>query len=183
MKLNEDLDINDFFDAEFDDPSDEDAEIDDATANYYIARIKKDKELKEMYSEKAKAIKEDYVQKLAVWEQKHYNRLDNDIEYCLARLKSYYDARAKDEKTKLSLPEGNIGFYAKPQSISIDKEVVMQFIKEHPELNKYIQYKPDLDTKSLRKDGIIDEEYLFKIDGSTLPGVIVKPASKVFNIR
>ena len=184
LKINdENFDIDSFFDEEFD-IEDTDTELDDATANYYISRIKRNREMKKEYTDKAKEITKAYSQKIKVWEQKHQERIDNDIEYCLGRLRSYFDQHSKGETDKIRLPEGNIGFYSKPQSIDIDEDALMEIISSDDNMAKeFITYTPKLNTKAIRKEGTVDTDFNFYLNGILMPSVKVNPSTKVFNVR
>ena len=166
---------------------------DDVTANYYVARVKKNKDIKAMYEAKAKRILDDYELKVKLWLEKHVNSIDKDSERCLSLLEDYYkNVNGDDQSKKIRLPDGNIGFYKTQASISVDREDI-SFILETLrslqkdkglDIDKYIKIKEDLNLKELKKDGEIDDtSSAFKLEGIVLDSVKTKPSSLKFNIR
>lgn len=166
---------------------------DDVTANYYVARVKKNKDIKAMYEAKAKRILDDYELKVKLWLEKHVNSIDKDSERCLSLLEDYYkNVNGDDQSKKIRLPDGNIGFYKTQASISVDREdisFVLETLRSLQkdkglDVDKYIKIKEDLNLKELKKDGEIDDtSSAFKLEGIVLDSVKTKPSSLKFNIR
>lgn len=158
---------------------------DDETANYYVGRIKRNRNMISMYKEKAKAIKEYYLDKTKQYEESKTASLENDSERCLALLKEYYDSIAQNDKTKIRLPEGNIGFYKVPQSIKIeDEDAVLDFLNnmDNFDVSSYIENIPSLNKKAFKNAGIVDMN-TFKFNNEVVPGITVIPSENKFNVR
>jgi hypothetical protein len=145
-----------------------------------------------MISERAKKILSDYKNKVELWSSKEEEKYERDIEHCLEMLRPYFDAHAKDSKSKLKFPEGTLGFYKTPRSIKLDEKIILQefenavteneFLKM--ELDKYIKATPSLDKALLKKEGEIDEETgVFKIKGVPLMGAVITPEKNNFTVR
>lgn len=183
-----DNDFNDFLEKEMSQSSIMGIQTDEE-ANYYVSRIKRNRNLEKMFSEKAKNIVADYKCKVEMWRDKKLNSLTNDSEHCLALLKEYYDKVAKDDTAKIRLPEGNIGFYKTRQSIDFDDEEVLTYLKKmHMDfdmpIDNYIKTTTSLNTKEFRTKGIIDQETgTFSLNGYTIPGINVKLAKNEFAVR
>lgn len=161
----------------------------DEEANYYVSRIKRNRNLEKMFSDKAKNIIADYKCKVEMWRDKKTDSLTNDTERCLALLQDYYNKVAKDNTTKIRLPEGNIGFYKTRQSIDFDKDKVLAYLKKmHMDfdmpIDSYIETTTSLNTKEFRAKGVVDQNTgVFSLNGYTIPGVDVKLSKNEFAVR
>lgn len=186
------VEVQDFFDDLFNDDNAnnlEGASLNEAQVNYYIRRVKKNKNAMKMVEERRKAIQRDYESRLKLWEAKNKDRLQEDIDYCLEKLNAYFDAHSNNDSQKLVFPEGRIGFYKKPMTISVNKDEALASIQElikagNNDLQKFIIKVDSLDSDSLKKAGTVDEQFdLFKINDVAISGVKVNPASVDFNVR
>lgn len=186
------VEIQDFFDDLFNDDNVknlEGSDLNEAQVNYYIRRVKKNKNAMKMVEERRKAIQRDYESRLKLWEAKNKDRLQEDIDYCLEKLNAYFDAHSNNDSQKLVFPEGRIGFYKKPMTISVNKDEALASIQElikagNNDLQKFIIKVDSLDSDSLKKAGTVDEQFdLFKINDVAISGVKVNPASVDFNVR
>lgn len=161
----------------------------DEEANYYVSRIKRNRNLEKMFSDKAKNIIADYKCKVEMWRDKKNDSLINDTERCLALLHDYYNKVAKDDTTKIRLPEGSIGFYKTRQSIDFDKDKILAYLKKmHMDfdmpIDNYIETTTSLNTKEFRANGVVDQETgIFSLNGYTIPGVDVKLSKNEFAVR
>ena len=186
------VEIQDFFDDLFNDDNVknlEGSDLNEAQVNYYIRRVKKNKNAMKMVEERRKAIQRDYESRLKLWEAKNKDRLQEDIDYCLEKLNAYFEAHSNNDNQKLVFPEGRIGFYKKPMTISVNKDEALASIQElikagNNDLQKFIIQVDALDSDSLKKAGTVDEQFdLFKINDIAISGVKVTPASVDFNVR
>jgi len=187
----ENNEFEDFLEDQYAENKNAECVLDEAKVNYYISRIKKNNEMKQAIIDKAKVILEDYQDKVGIWKEKKIRALDNDSSFYLERLQTYYNANAKNNKTKLHFPEGNLGYYKTRSSIKFDEPMIMEYIDmirlrdNNPgAYSEFIKTVPKLDTKKLKEFAEIDPETnLFKIDGVAIPGVRVIPSSEEFNVR
>ena len=127
------VEIQDFFDDLFNDDNVknlEGSDLNEAQVNYYIRRVKKNKNAMKMVEERRKAIQRDYESRLKLWEAKNKDRLQEDIDYCLEKLNAYFEAHSNNNNQKLVFPEGRIGFYKKPMTISVNKDEALASIQE-----------------------------------------------------
>lgn len=183
-----DNDFNDFLNNQMDKNAVSGIQSDD-DANYYIARVKRNRNMEKMFADKAKSILADYKCKVEMWRDKKVAFLTNDTDRCLVLLQDYYNKVAKNPNTKIRLPEGNIGFYKTRQSLEFDKEEVLSYLQKlHAEANMpikdFIEITTSLNSKEFRAQGKVDEETgAFVLDGFTIPGVNVKPSKNEFNVR
>lgn len=166
---------------------------DETTANYYVSRLKKNKDIAKMYEEKAKKILDDYELKVRLWRDKKIDALLNDNERILQMLENYYmNIYDEGSSKKIRLPEGNIGFYKTPASATIDKDnkqTVLEFLHDihnsnSVDISPYIKMEEDLNVRELKKAGEINEQTKsFKLFDCIVPGVNVKPSEKKFSVR
>ena len=157
--------------------------VDAATANYYLGRIKQDKEKMERYKEQAKQMKDDFKIRVDTWLQSRQSSLDYDIQHCLDMLEIYYEAHKPADGKSISLPEGNIGLYSVSEKYDFDshEKDVIKYLQDH-QLSKYLRIKPEIDKKEIKKAITFDGEKLW-IEGIELPNVPYTPKTKVFGIR
>ena len=184
--------IEDDFQEFLDQKSFEEAEacdvISEDLVNYYISRIKKNKEAQKMYEERAKNIIAEYSDKVKLWRDKHNNSIEEDIAYCLGKLEGYFEVNAKNDESKLRFPEGSIGFYKTRTSVKFDDEALLEFALDS-EQNKsvfrdFLEFKPSINTKSLRNTLDLDPENgIASINGIIIPGVKVSGGNKKFDVR
>ena len=186
------VEIKDFFDDLFGEENNknlEGANLTEPQVNYYIRRVKKNKNSMKMIEERRKAIQKDYEMKLKLWEAKSKEKLQEDIDYCLEKLNAYFDAHSDNDNQKLVFPEGRIGFYKKPMSISVNKEEALAAIQElikagNENLKEFIVQVDALDSDGLKKAGSVNDQFgLFQINDISIPGVKVTPASTDFSVR
>lgn len=190
----ENTDFENFLDEEYSSEKEsvsQEEVIDDIKVNYYIGKIKKNQEMKKMITDRSKAILEEYKDKVNLWKEKKHRALDNNNEFLMDQLKKYYDANAKNNKTKLHFPEGNLGYYKSRTSIAFDDEMIMEYIKMIRKKNNdptaysdFIKEVQTIDTKELKNQGVIDlETNTLKINDVAFPGVRITPGKEEFNIR
>lgn len=166
--------------------------ISEDLANYYVAKIKKNKKIQDMYEERAKNIITEYSDKVKLWKEKHINSLEEDTKYCLGKLKDYFDSVANDEDAKIRFPEGNLGFYKTRVSVKIDENEVLDFALnsvDNTDLDKSVfkdllEYKPSVNKTSLRSIISLDAENgVAMINNVIIPGVKVSGGNKKFDVR
>ena len=156
---------------------------DATTANYYLGRIKQNREKMERYKEQAKQMKNDFKVRVETWLQSRQNSLDYDTQHCMEMLEMYYAANKPADGKSISLPEGNIGMYSVPEKYdfeSYEKDVI-KYLQDN-QLSKYLRLKPEIDKKEIKKAITYDGEKLW-IDGIELPNVPYTPKTKAFGIR
>ena len=189
--LEEQDDIQKYLDEIFDEESSENDVLTEDQVNYYIGRIKRNKARLDMNKQRAKAILDSYKTKVENWVTKNEMVLTQDNEYCLSKLKTYWEANAKDNKTKLRFPEGSLGFYKKRQTMSVDQEEVVKFLEmiidkdkaNSEEFKSLLTYVPKLDLKKFKEGGKVDENNIFKYGDYAFSGVTVTPSEDVFSVR
>lgn len=182
-----DSDFEEFLDEKYEKESANGIQNEDS-ANYYIGRIKRNRDFIKMTEDKAKSLKDSFALKVDLWKTKKVNSLKNDIEHCMGLLSEYFERVAKDENVKLRFPEGNLGFYKTRESVKVDEKEVFDFIQKYNLNNggfeRFIMTVPTLDKKTLKEEGHYDPESMsFKIDEIIIPGVTVTPSTKKLNVR
>lgn len=192
--------FDDYSDIPFDVNAEEDADIgeelysqgdktgpiDMITANYYVGLIKKNKVKAEEYAEKAKDMKNDFSFRVDNWLRGRLNALDYSNEFYLSKLQEYFNQNPPEgNKKTISLPEGNIGFYAVREKFDFDtnEKEIIAMLESNPDLQKkYLKYKPSIDRMALRK-ACLPEDGKVTVEGKVLPGVSYTPATTEFKTR
>ena len=160
----------------------------DSSANYYIGLVKANREEMKKITVRAKEIVDDYKFRTELWRDRQIETLENQNNYILQMLKSYYDANG-DGKSKLKFPNGNIGNYAVRESIKWDDEkALVDFIREEKKKSPLgFQNVLKLEYK-LNKDEL-KSKIKFTEDGKAIPEGVELPyithteKSEEFNVR
>ena len=159
-----------------------------SSANYYIGIIKANREEMKKITTRAKEIVDDYKFRTELWRDKQIEILENQNNYILQMLKSYYDANG-DGKSKLKFPNGNIGNYAIRESIKYDDEkALVDFIREEKKKSPLgfqnilkLEYK--LNKDELKSKITFTEDGKAILEGVELPFVTHTEKSEAFNVR
>lgn len=187
MNLEEkEISFEEFLDDTFGAKLEADEIISETDANYYIGRVKRNKDKKAAIKNRAKSILEDYKTRVALWEENQNKAIDYDIEKCMEKLEKYFSATAPNKSTKLSFPEGKLGYYKQRGSVKFDKDIVEDFvINEDNVLSTYrIESEPTVDFESLKEEGKVNyDDLTFSVLGIVIPGVTVTAPSEKFSIR
>lgn len=158
--------------------------VDAATANYYLGRIKQNKEKLRQYESQAKEMKDDFKVRVDGWLQSRQSALEYDNQHCLEILEMYFEDNKPARGKTISLPEGNIGLYATPEKYDFDthKEDVLRYLQDHPELQKYIRNKPEINRSELKKACSFRDGKIY-VGDLELPNVTYSPKTDQFSIR
>ena len=153
-------------------------------ANYYLGRIKQNKEKAARYKDQAKQMKDDFNVRVDAWFQSRQKALDYDTQYCMDVLELYYEKNKPEDGKSLSLPEGNIGMYTVQAKYDFDtaKDVILKFLQDHPGLQKYVRFKPEINKTELKNACTVENGKLF-IDDLEIPNASYTPKTKTFGIR
>ena len=162
----------------------EGSEITASSANYYLGRIKKNKEKLSQYTEQAKQMKDDFKVRVEAWLQSRQKALDYDTQHCMDMLEMYYEKNKTADGKSISLPEGNIGMYSVRAKYDFDtaKEEILKFLQEHPELQQFIRNKPEINKSILQKACVVADGKLY-VDGYEIPHAGYTPKTTEFGIR
>ena len=154
-----------------------------SAANYYLGRIKQNKEKAEQYKSQAKEMKDDFKVRVDTWLQSRQNALDYDTQHCLEMLEAYYENHKPANGKSISLPEGNIGMYAVAAKYDFDtyKDKIVKFLQEH-QLTQYIRNKPEVNKTEIKK-AVQEVDGKLYINGIELPDVPYTPKTTAFGIR
>lgn len=154
-----------------------------SAANYYLGRIKQNKEKAEQYKNQAKEMKDDFKVRVDTWLQSRQNALDYDTQHCLEMLEAYYEAHKPANGKSISLPEGNIGMYTVSAKYDFDtyKDKVVKFLQEH-QLTQYIRNKPEVNKTEIKK-AVREVDGKLYVDGIELSDVPYTPKTTAFGIR
>ena len=187
MDLEErEVSFEEFLDDSFDTELEQDEIITETEANYYIGRVKRNEDRKAAVKNRAKTILEDYKIRVSLWEEKQVKAIDYDVEKCMEKLERYFAATSANKSSKLSFPEGRLGYYKQRGSVKIDKEIAGEFVKlnKNDSLNSYIKTEYSVDFDTLKKDAQVNYDNLtFSVNGVVIPGVTVTAPSEKFSIR
>ncbi len=187
MDLEEkEVSFEEFLDDSFDVELEQDEVITETEANYYIGRVKRNEDRKAAVKNRAKTILEDYKIRVSLWEERQLKAVDYDIEKCMEKLEKYFIATSTNKNSKLSFPEGRLGYYKQRGSIKIDKEVAGEFIKLNKDdsLDSYIKTEYSVDFDNLKKDAQVNyDDLTFSVNGVIIPGVTITAPSEKFSIR
>lgn len=160
--------------------------IDATTANYYVGRIKQDKEKMKQYDEQAKQMKDDFKVRVDTWLQSRQKTLDADIQHCMDMLEIYYAQNPPANGKSISLPEGNIGMYAVSAKYDFDtkEKQILDILRTNPELQQYVRTKEEIDRARIRKDiTIVDGEVCVGEHKIPFPEIGYTPKTTAFGIR
>lgn len=158
---------------------------DDRQADYIVKKIKEIRNQKEEVQAVAKKAIDDYTAKVQKFEETQLNPLTYQEEYLTKILEAYAIERLKGSKKKsIKLIEGTIGFHKKPILISYDEPIVMEFMKDHPDIGrKFTKTNISLDKMKIRKSGILDENNALTLDSVTIPGIVAEEQPDSFTIK
>lgn len=159
-----------------------------SSANYYIGLIKTNREEMKNITARAKEIIEDYKFRTELWRDKQIEILENQNNYILQMLKSYYEANG-DGKNKLKFPNGNIGNYAVRESIKWDDEkALVDFIRKEKKKSPLgfqnilkLEYK--LNKDEIKSKVQFTEDGKAILEGVELPFITHTEKSEAFNVR
>lgn len=156
--------------------------LDAASANYYVGRIKQNKQKAKQYEEQAKEMKDDFKTRVDSWLKSRQDALDYDTQHCMEMLEMYYEANKPANGKSISLPEGNIGMYSVPAKYDFDskKEEILQYLQDH-QLFQFIRNKLEIDKAGIKK-AIREENGKLYIGDIELPVAYI-PKTTAFNIR
>ena len=159
--------------------------IDTVTANYYVGLIKKNKEKEALYKEQAKQMLEDFKYRVDNWLRTRQNSLDYSTQFYLGKLEAYYRENQPANGKSLSLPEGNIGFYAVQPKFDFDsnKKDIIKILEETPGLKQYLRYSPEINKNDLKKAVSVGDDGQIYIGKTLLPNVGYIPKTTEFKIR
>ena len=154
------------------------------SANYYLGRIKQNREKMTKYKEQAKQISDDFKARIETWLQSRQKTLDFDTQHCMDMLEAYYEQNKPANGKSLSLPEGNIGMYSVAAKYDFDtcKDDVLKFLQDHEELQKYIRNKPEINKAELKKACSVVDGKIY-VGDLELPKVGFIPKTSEFGIR
>ena len=158
--------------------------INAVSANYYLARIKKNKEKAAQYAEQAKQMKDDFKVRVDNWLASRQHALDYDTQYCMDVLELYYEENKPANGKSISLPEGNIGMYTVQAKYDFDtgKEDILKFLEQYPGLHRFIRNKPEINKSDLKKACTVEDGKLY-IDGYEIPKAGFTPKTTEFGVR
>ena len=161
-----------------------DRPVDAVTANYYLGRIKQNKEKIKQYETQAKQMKDDFKVRVDTWLQNRQNSLNFDIQHCMEMLELYFEQNRPVKGKTLSLPEGNIGMYSVPAKYDFDTngKEILNILQTNPELQKYVRIKPEINVAELKKACTVKDDKVY-VGELELPNVGYVPKTDVFNIR
>ena len=160
----------------------------DSSANYYIGIIKANREEMKKITARAKEIVEDYKFRTELWRDKQIETLENQNNYILQMLKSFYDVNG-DGKSKLKFPNGNIGNYAVRESIKYDDEkALVDFILEEKKksplgFQNILKREYKLNKDELKSKIQFTEDGKAMLEGIELPFITHTEKSEAFNVR
>ena len=150
---------------------------DDRQADYIVKKIKEIRNQKEKVQAVAKKAIDDYTAKVQKFEDTQLNPLTYQEEYLTKMLEAYTVERLKDI-------EGTIGFHRKPILISYDEPIVMEFMKDHPDIGrKFTKTSVSLDKMKIRKSGVLNENNALTLDSVTIPGIVAEEQPDSFTIK
>lgn len=160
----------------------------ESSANYYIGIIKANREEMKKITARAKEIVEDYKFRTELWRDKQIETLENQNNYILQMLKSFYDVNG-DGKSKLKFPNGNIGNYAVRESIKYDDEkALVDFILEEKKksplgFQNILKREYKLNKDELKSQIQFTEDGKAMLEGIELPFITHTEKSEAFNVR
>ena len=158
--------------------------LDAVSANYYLGRVKQNKEKLKRYEDQAKQIKDDFKVRVDNWLQSRKNALEFDTQHCLDALELYYESNKPINGKPLSLPEGNIGMYSVTAKYDFDscKEEILKFLQDHPELQQYVRNKPEINKEELKKACVVKDGRVY-VGEIEIPKAGYTPKTSKFSFR
>ncbi len=156
----------------------------DQQANYIIRKIKSIRQQKEEISKTAKNALDDYAAKVEKFEETSLNPLNYQENYFVSLLEAYVHEQLKDgKKRSIKFIEGTAGFRKMPMLISYDETVVMDFMKQHPDIKQnFMKVTESLDKAKIRKSGIFDNNKCM-LDDTVIPGISVEKQPDTFSVK
>lgn len=158
--------------------------IDAVSANYYLGRIKQNKEKMKSYEEQAKQMKDDFIVRVEQWLDTRRSSLDYDTQHCMDMLEIYYERNKPANGKPISLPEGNIGIYATRENFDFDTNAdkILPLLEKDDALKEFIRYKPSINKMEIKKACAVKDGIVY-IHGKKMPLVGYTPKGKAFSIR
>lgn len=158
---------------------------DDRQADYIVKRIKAIRKEKEDVEALAKKALDDYATKVQVFTETKLNPLEYQEQYLLGLLETYAAQRLDGSKKKsIKLIEGTIGFHKRPLMIAYDEPVVLEFMKQHPDIaRKFTKTTISLDKTQIRKAGVFDDANQCTLDDVKIPGISAEVQPDSFSVK
>ena len=158
---------------------------DDRQADYIVKKIKDIRTEKEEIEAKAKSAIDDYTEKVQKFTETTLSPLTYQEEYLTNLLEAYAHERLEGSKKRsIKLIEGTIGFHKKPLLISYDEPIVIEFMKQHPDIGrKFTKTTVSLDKAKIRKSGLFDENNECLLDDTLIPGISGEKQPDSFSVK
>jgi len=180
----DDIDSNaDAWEKIFRDGSDHREHLDSASANYYVGRLKKNKEKAEAYEQQAKEMIDDFKVRVQNWLKTRQEALEYDNKHCMEMLEAFYESHKPENGKPISLPEGNVGFYTAREKYDFDtnEKEIIKLLEEDPDMKQFLRYKPEINRIEFKKACTVDGDQVY-LHGKKVP-VAFTPKSKVFGFK
>lgn len=153
-------------------------------ANYFVKRIAALNEEKARIKETVKAELERTKQRLAVWEEKQVNSLDNSIEYFTKLLEEFAKDNLPKGKKSISLPNGTLQFKKQLPAYKYDDEMIISALRqigqEHFIMQSPVTYS--VDKTALKKESQIIDGHLV-LNGQVIEGVTIEERPQLFVVK
>ena len=157
----------------------------DDTANYFVKKIKEIRDEKERIEQTAAEAIVNYTAKVDRYKESKLSPLTFEETMIMERLRDYTESKLKDSKKRsIKLIEGTVGFKKRQPLFSYDDDSIIEFLRQDDTLyKKYVALKPSLKKNELKKEGMIDIDNSFKLNGIVVPGVHVESCDDSFDVK
>lgn len=153
-------------------------------ANYFIKRIVALNQEKDNVRALSKSELERTKERLALWEQKKTESIDNQINYLSGLLEEFAKENLPTGKKTLELPAGKLQFKKQQPAYKYNEELLLESLKAI-QAEQFIVASPvtySVDKNALKKEGVIVKGQLY-INDRPVEGVTVEERPQQFIVK
>lgn len=127
----------------------------------------------------------DYETKVEAWRESQLKNYQYTLEYIRGMLEAYTRTRLEGSKKKsVKLIEGSIGFIKQQPVYEHDDDQLREYLKTISNGDKYLQQvPPKVKWGELKKKGSLDDDGVFRVNGTAVPGVKVTQRPDKFGVK
>ena len=157
----------------------------DDQADFFIRRYKALEDTCCNINDAADQKLSDYQEKVESWRENQLKSYQYTMDYIRGMLEAYAHSRLEGSKKRsLKLIEGSIGFVKQQPAYEHDDDKLREYLGSVSNGDKYLQQvPPKVKWGELKKIGTLDNDGVFRINGTAVPGVVVTKRQDKFAVK